>query len=332
MMQQEKTIVGISIGDLNGIGPEVILKALSQEILDANIVVVYANVSDMEYVAKSLGLSYAFNAVTVIGAAVPGRLNVVNCWDKSFVFELGKPTKDAGRKAIISLERVVQDLKNGHVDILVTAPINKVNIQSDTFNFPGHTNYIASCLKEKALMFMVHDAIKVGLLTDHIPIKDVAKHITKELVLEKASKMYNSLKIDFNIVAPKIAVLGINPHVGDNGVIGADDQEVLIPALKEINAAGQFLYGPFPADSFFGAQEYKNYDAVLASYHDQGLIPFKTLSFGSGVNFTAGLSKVRTSPDHGTAYNIAGKNTANESSFKAAIIRGLKIFKNRRLY
>ena len=187
MMQQEKTIVGISIGDLNGIGPEVILKALSQEILDANIVVVYANVSDMEYVAKSLGLSYTFNAVTVIGAAVPGRLNVVNCWDKSFVFELGKPTKDAGRKAIISLERVVQDLKNGHVDILVTAPINKVNIQSDTFNFPGHTNYIASCLKEKALMFMVHDAIKVGLLTDHIPIKDVAKHITKELVLEKKS-------------------------------------------------------------------------------------------------------------------------------------------------
>ncbi|MBP2834267.1 4-hydroxythreonine-4-phosphate dehydrogenase PdxA, partial [Aquimarina sp. U1-2] len=200
---------------------------------------------------------------------------------------------------------------------------NKHNIQSEAFTFPGHTDYLAKELGGKSLMFMVTDTLKVGLLTDHVPVKDVSNHISEELITDKINTVYETLKKDFNIIKPKIAVLGINPHTGDNGVIGNEDDTVMRPTLKKIKEAGKLVYGPYAADSFFGTNNYKNFDAIIASYHDQGLIPFKTLSFGQGVNFTAGLTRVRTSPDHGTAYEIAGKGIADEGSFKEALFTGI---------
>lgn len=330
MINQDKIIVGISIGDLNGIGPEVVLKSLTPDILEQCTIIIFANYEDIRYLINCFELGLKLNKIDSIDDYYHNQINIIDCWEEPFDFQIGKCTKEAGDKAIISLEKAVLSLKKETIDILVTAPINKQNIQSDQFAFPGHTNYIASVLNEEALMFMVHEDIKVGLITDHVPLKDVSKAITYSLIEKKALKIKNALITDFGIKNPKIAVLGINPHVGDNGVIGDDDQKVLIPAIERINNKATFLYGPFPADSFFGAQEHKKYDAVLASYHDQGLIPFKTLSFGQGVNFTAGLSRIRTSPDHGTAYNIAGKNTANEQSFKSAIMRGLSIYRSRK--
>ena len=255
---------------------------------------------------------------------------MINCWEEPFNFEFGQINNDAGAKAVSSLEKAVSDLIDNKIEVLVTAPINKQNIQSEVFNFPGHTNYIAERLGEEALMFMVHEDIKVGLLTDHVPLDKVVSEINEALIQLKANKIKTSLVNDFNIEKPRVAVLSINPHVGDNGIIGSQDLDILIPSMAKINEKEPYLFGPFPADSFFGSGEYKNYDAILASYHDQGLIPFKTLSFGKGVNFTAGLSRVRTSPDHGTAYAIAGKNIANERSFKSAILSALSIFENRK--
>jgi 4-hydroxythreonine-4-phosphate dehydrogenase len=215
---------------------------------------------------------------------------------------------------------------------LVTAPINKNNIQTEDFKFPGHTDYLAQELEGESLMFMVTDGLRVGLLTDHVAVKDVAASITPQLIRSKITTILNSLKMDFGIGKPKIALLGINPHSGDNGVIGKEDDEVLRPVIKEMSEKGHLVFGPYAADSFFGSDNYKNFDAILAAYHDQGLIPFKTLSFGKGVNFTAGLNKVRTSPDHGTAYEIAGKGVADNSSFKEAVFMALHIFKNRQEY
>ena len=329
MISQDKIIVGISIGDLNGISPEVVLKSLTAEILKHCTIIIFANYEDITHLKDAYKLNLKINKITTLNAFKAHEINVLECWEKPFSFQIGECTTAAGEKAITSLTAAVHALKNDRIDVLVTAPINKQNIQSEDFKFPGHTNYIASELNEEALMFMVHDNIKVGLITDHVPLKDVSETITYQLIEKKALKIKSSLIEDFNIPKPKIAVLSINPHVGDNGVIGNEDQKILIPALEKINNDNTFLYGPFPADSFFGSQEYKKYDAVLASYHDQGLIPFKTLSFGNGVNFTAGLTKIRTSPDHGTAYNIAGKNIANEVSFKTAIMRGLSIYSNR---
>ena len=216
--------------------------------------------------------------------------------------------------------------------MLVTAPINKSSIQSDTFKFPGHTDYLNQELEGKSLMFMVNGGLRVGLLTDHVPVKDVSKHITTKLIEDKINTVHDSLIKDFKINKPKIAVLGINPHTGDNGVIGNEDDKILRPALKKIKEKGKLVFGPYAADSFFGSNNYQNFDAIIASYHDQGLIPFKTLSFGQGVNYTAGLNKVRTSPDHGTAFEIAGKGQADIGSFKEAIFTAIKIFNNRNEY
>ena len=212
---------------------------------------------------------------------------------------------------------------------MVTAPINKHNIQSEDFKFPGHTDYLAQQLEGESLMFMVTDSLRVGLLTDHVPVKDIVENLTEALILKKINAVYNSLLMDFKIVRPKIAVLGINPHTGDNGVIGNEDDTILRPTIQKLKEEGKLVYGPYAADSFFGSNNYKNFDAVIATYHDQGLIPFKTLSFGQGVNFTAGLNKVRTSPDHGTAYEIAGKGEADANSFKEAVFAAIQIFKNR---
>jgi 4-hydroxythreonine-4-phosphate dehydrogenase len=223
-------------------------------------------------------------------------------------------------------------LKNGEIDVLVTAPINKSNVQSESFNFPGHTDYLAQELEGNSLMLMISNSLRVGLLTDHVALKDIASHITTELIENKIQTIHDSLIKDFGIIKPKIAVLGINPHNGDNGVIGDEDDTIMIPTLEKIRTKGKLVYGPYAADSFFGSRNYKQFDAVIASYHDQGLIPFKTLSFGNGVNYTAGLNKIRTSPDHGTAFDLAGKNLANHESFREAVYKAIEIFKKRNEY
>ncbi|MGR7812726.1 4-hydroxythreonine-4-phosphate dehydrogenase PdxA [Lacinutrix undariae] len=333
MKKEEKIRVGISVGDLNGIGPEIILKTFEDSrMLDFCTPVIFASIKVMSFFKKHFKSSINFHALNDINQVVDGKVNVLNIWKENVTIKFGEENKTIGGYAVKSLERAANALKEGEIDVLVTAPINKHNIQSDTFNFPGHTNYLAEVLGGKSLMFMVTDTLKVGLLTDHVPVKDVASHITPQVIEEKINTVYKSLVQDFKINKPKIAVLGLNPHAGDNGVIGEEDDKILSPTLQKIKKSGKLVFGPYSADSFFGSNSYKKFDAIIASYHDQGLIPFKTLAFGEGVNFTAGLNKIRTSPDHGTAYEIAGKGVADESSFKEALFSALQIFKNREEY
>ncbi|QFZ54541.1 4-hydroxythreonine-4-phosphate dehydrogenase PdxA [Oceanihabitans sp. IOP_32] len=330
MKNPENIIVGISIGDLNGIGGEIVLKTFEDDrMLDFCTPVIFASAKTIGFLKTHFKSAINFNNINNIEQLAIGKVNVLNCWNELVKINFGKEDPKIGEYAIKSLESATKALKENAIDVLVTAPINKHNIQSERFNFPGHTNYLAQELEGDSLMFMVHDDLRVGLLTDHVPLKDVVTHITEELIIEKISTVYKSLKQDFRIRKPKIAVLGINPHTGDNGVIGTEDDTVLRPTLKKIKDAGKLVFGPYAADSFFGSDNYKNFDAIIAAYHDQGLTPFKTLSFGRGVNFTAGLNKVRTSPDHGTAYEIAGKGKADENSFKEALFTALKIYKNR---
>lgn len=333
MEQEENIIVGISIGDLNGIGGEIILKTFEDpRVLDFCTPVIFASAKAMTFFKSHFKSQINFNNINNSSELAHGKVNVVNCWNDTVNIEFGKEDTEIGTFAIKSLERATKALKNDEIHVLVTAPINKHNIQSDDFKFPGHTDYLAQELEGESLMFMITDTLRVGLLTDHVPVKDVSTHITPELIEQKINTVYNSLKTDFKIERPKIAVLGINPHTGDNGVIGSEDDDVLRPTLQKIKESGKLVYGPYAADSFFGSNNYKNFDAIIASYHDQGLIPFKTLSFGQGVNYTAGLNKVRTSPDHGTAYEIAGKGIADENSFKEAVYSAIKIFRNRMSY
>ena len=330
MKNAENIIVGISIGDLNGIGGEIVLKTFEDNrILDFCTPVIFASAKTMGFLKTHFKSAIHFNNINNIEQVAIGKVNVFNCWNEPVKIEFGKEDPKIGEFAIKSLQKATQALKNNTIDVLVTAPINKHNIQSETFNFPGHTDYLAKELEGESLMFMVNDTLRVGLLTDHVPVKDIVNHISEELIIKKINTVYKSLEKDFKIRRPKIAVLGINPHTGDNGVIGNEDDNVLRPTLKKIKDEGKLVYGPYAADSFFGSNNYKNFDAIIASYHDQGLIPFKTLSFGQGVNYTAGLNKVRTSPDHGTAFEIAGKGVADENSFKEAIFTAIKIFKNR---
>ncbi len=333
MKENGKIKLGISIGDLNGIGCEVALKTFEDSrMLDFCTPVIFASNKTISGQQKALGISIPFNGVQEASKAVDGKLNIVNVWKQVPEIKFGEATKEAGEFALQSLKAAVASLKKGDIDVLVTAPINKNNIQSEEFTFPGHTDYLAQELEGDSLMFMVTDKLKVGLLTDHVAVKDVASAIIPRLIRDKVNTIEKSLKMDFGIRKPKIALLGINPHSGDNGVIGKEDEEVLKPVIKEMVNMGHLVFGPYSADSFFGSDGYTNFDAVLAAYHDQGLIPFKTLSFGQGVNFTAGLDKIRTSPDHGTAYEIAGKGKADHSSFKEAVFMALKIFKNRTEY
>ncbi|MGF1554949.1 4-hydroxythreonine-4-phosphate dehydrogenase PdxA [Paucihalobacter sp.] len=330
MRKEHKIRVGISVGDLNGIGPEIIIKALEDKrMMDFYTPVIFASIKTMSFFKNHQQSEINFHGVDHFNQIIDSRVNVYNVWKEQVEINFGEESKAIGGYAIKSLERAVAALKKDEIDVLVTAPINKQNIQSESFNFPGHTDYIAKELNGKSLMFMVTDNLKVGLLTDHLPLKDVSSAITAEVIEGKINIIYNSLIKDFKTIRPKIAVLGINPHAGDNGVIGNEDDNLLRPVLHKFQEKGMLVYGPYAADSFFGSNNFKNFDAVVATYHDQGLIPFKTISFGEGVNYTAGLSKVRTSPDHGTAYEIAGKNTADASSFKQAIFTALKIFKNR---
>jgi 4-phospho-D-threonate 3-dehydrogenase / 4-phospho-D-erythronate 3-dehydrogenase len=333
MNNAENIIVGISIGDLNGIGGEIILKTFEDSrMLDFCTPVIFASAKSMSFFKTHFNSEINFNIINHLNQLLIGKVNVFNCWNEAVNIEFGKEDFKIGEYAIKSLQEATKALKNSDIDVLVTAPINKHNIQSEKFKFPGHTDYLAQELEGKSLMFMVTDTLRVGLLTDHVPVKDVVANISTELIENKIDTVYKSLLQDFNIQRPKIAVLGINPHTGDNGVIGSEDDDVLRPTLKKIKESGKLVYGPYAADSFFGSNNYKNFDAIIATYHDQGLIPFKTLSFGQGVNFTAGLNKIRTSPDHGTAYEIAGKGTADENSFKEAVFASIDIFKNRSDY
>ncbi|WP_264548308.1 4-hydroxythreonine-4-phosphate dehydrogenase PdxA [Flavobacterium sp. N2820] len=329
----ENIIVGISIGDLNGIGSEVVLKTFEDtRMLELCTPVIFANVKIVSFLKKELKLDVAIHGIDKIEQLVVGKVNVLNVWREGVNLEFGKNDDVVGGYAIKSFVAATKALKEGFVDVLVTAPINKYNIQSEEFKFPGHTDYLDKELEGDALMLMVHDDLRVGLLTDHVPVNEVAKHLTEKLILNKIKTIIETLKQDFEIEKPKVAVLGLNPHSGDNGVIGQEEEKIIKPTLKKLFEAGNMVFGPFPADGFFGSAQYEKYDAVIATYHDQGLIPFKTLSFGNGVNYTAGLNKVRTSPDHGTAYEIAGKGIANHESFKEAVYLAIDIYNKRNDY
>ncbi len=331
--KSENIIVGISIGDLNGIGSEIILKTFEDNrMLELCTPIIFANVKILSYLKKILNLNTALHGIDKIDQLVIGKVNVLNVWREGVNLEFGKLDAIVGKYAVKSFVEATKHLKNNTIDVLVTAPINKYNIQSDEFNFPGHTDYLNNELEGEALMLMVNDNLRVGLLTEHLPLNEVINKIDENLINKKIKVLSHTLTQDFEIERPKIAVLGINPHCGDNGVIGNHDNEIIVPALKKLFEEGYLVFGPFSADSFFGTQQYEKYDAILAAYHDQGLIPFKTLSFGNGVNYTAGLHKIRTSPDHGTAFEIAGKGCADANSFKQAIYLALDIFRNRNNY
>ncbi len=330
MKKEQKVRVGISIGDLNGIGAEVVMKTFSDALMfDFCVPIVFASAKTMSYIKKQLGIQLDFYGIDAFAKAVENKINVYNLWKEPVSLNWGEATDISGDYALKSFTAATEALKNGDIDVLVTAPVNKSNIQKENFVFPGHTDYLAQELEGDAMMLMITDTLKVGLLTDHVAVKDVAAKITPELIEKKVQTLYHTLQQDFGIDRPKIAVLGINPHVGDHGVIGDDDDKVLIPTLERMRSRGKLVYGPYAADSFFGSQNYKNFDAILAAYHDQGLIPFKTLSFGKGVNYTAGLDKIRTSPDHGTAYEIAGKGEADASSFRQAVFSAIHIYRKR---
>lgn len=328
-----KIKIGISIGDVNGIGLEVIIKTLmDNRILDYCTPIVYGHTKVASFHRKTMDISeFNFNVISEPEQAHDKRANMINCWEEDVRIELGMTTPTGGKYAFLSLEKAVDDLIAGKTDALVTAPINKHNIQSEDFRFAGHTEYIqAKTNADDSLMFLVSEDIRVGVVTGHIPVKEIPEKISREKILSKLSLMNESLKKDFWIQKPKIAVLGLNPHAGDNGLIGNEELDTIIPAIAEANTQGIFAFGPYAADGFFAAHTYSQFDAVLAMYHDQGLIPFKQIAFHKGVNFTAGLPIVRTSPDHGTGYDIAGKNLASESSFREALFTAINIVERRR--
>lgn len=333
MSGADKIVVGISIGDINGIGSEIILKTFEDSrMLEFCTPVIFASVKLMSFFKKHFESDINFHGIDKIEDLVPKKINVLNVWKEHVDVTFGEENKTGGEYAIKSLTAAVAALKADKIQALVTAPINKSNIQSETFNFPGHTDYLAQELEGESLMLLISENLRVGLLTDHVAIKDVVKNITRERIDKKINTIHRTLLEDFGIREAKIAVLGINPHTGDNGVIGDEDDTLLRPALDNIRKNGKMVFGPYAADSFFGSGNYKNFDAIIASYHDQGLIPFKTLAFGNGVNFTAGLSHIRTSPDHGTAFDLAGKNEANFASFRQAVFMAVSIYETRKEY
>ena len=333
-MANEKLIrVGITQGDTNGIGYEVILKALqNQQMTELFTPVVYGSAKTASYHRKALELQpVSMNVIRNSADIKDGVNNLVEVANKEVKVELGVSSEIAGRAAFDALERAVTDLKQGYIDVLVTAPINKKSIQSEQFTFPGHTEYLEASIGDgdKALMILFSDKIRVALVTTHVPVSRIGEYITKEAVLDKLFAFNRSLKSDFGIVRPRIAVLSLNPHAGDGGLLGKEEQEVIAPAIAEAVDKKVVAFGPYAADGFFGNEMYKHFDGVLAMYHDQGLAPFKTIAMESGVNFTAGLPYVRTSPDHGTGYDIAGKNEANEQSMREAIYAAIDIYRNR---
>ena len=332
MEDNKKIRIGITHGDINGIGYEVILKTFSDPtMLELCTPIVYGSPKVAAYHRKAMDIQTNFSIVNSVEEANENKLSILNCVEDELKVELTKPTPEAGKAALVALERALQDYRDGLIDVLVTAPINKHTIQSEVFHFPGHTEYIEQSVgdKRKALMILMRDDFRVALVTGHIPVKDIAKSITKELIMEKLNIFHRSLKQDFSIGCPRIAVLSLNPHAGDNGLIGAEESEIIIPAMKEMMNKGIQCFGPYPADGFMGSGKFSSFDGVLAMYHDQGLAAFKALAMDEGVNFTAGLPIVRTSPAHGTAYDIAGQGIASESSFRQAVYTAIDVYRNR---
>ena len=334
-MEQHKLRIGITHGDINGIGYEIIIKTLADSrLLESCTPIVYGSPKVAAYHRKALDVElFSFNQVASAREANAKRVNIINCVDEEIRVELGKSTPEAGEAALLALQAAVRDLKAGDIDVIVTAPINKENIQSEKFKFPGHTEFLANEFGAKNyMMLMVSNQLKVGVVTGHIPLQQVPQVLTREKILSNIRILHKTVLEDFSIRKPRIAILGLNPHAGDHGVIGTEDQDVIRPAIKQANDEGIIALGPFPADGFFGSGDYKKFDAILAMYHDQGLIPFKVLAFESGVNFTAGLPVIRTSPGHGTAYDIAGTGVASEDSFRNAIYLAIDVFESRKLY
>ena len=320
--RSDKPIIGISIGDINGIGPEVIIKSLSDKrMLDHITPVIFGSTKVLSFYRKLLKMEdFHYNQIKTIEEISPRKINVLNCWNEMVEIKVGEVTPEAGNCAYLALRSAINLLKEDKIDAIVTAPINKKNIQRPDFNFIGHTEFITEELGSKDnLMLMVSDDLRVGVVTAHIAVNEVSKSLTKEAIEKKLNVFLKTLKKDFGINKPKIALLGLNPHAAEEGLLGNEEIDIISPLVKEYKDKGHLVFGPYPADGFFGTMQQQRYDGVLAMYHDQGLIPFKMLAFENGVNFTAGLSKVRTSPDHGTAYGIAGKNEANPISMREAI-------------
>jgi 4-hydroxythreonine-4-phosphate dehydrogenase len=331
-MEKDKVRVGITHGDTNSVGYELILKAFAdQSLCDMCVPIVYGATKVAAYHRKALNLQTEFTTVGRALEARSGRLNLVPCFEDELNVELGRPTEESGRAAYLSLEKAMEDYRNGDIDVLVTCPIDKKNIFSSDFRYVGHTDYLEQVAGEghEALMILMNSFMRVALVTTHLPLKEVAGAVTQENIERKLTIFNETLKQDFTISIPRIAVLSLNPHNGDDGLLGDEEKTQIIPAIQQMRDKGVQCFGPYSADGFFGAALYRHFDGILAMYHDQGLAPFKALSMDDGVNFTAGLPIVRTSPDHGTAFDIAGKGIANENSFRQAIYTAIDIWRNR---
>lgn len=332
-MEEAPIRVGITIGDINGIGPEVIIKAFrNPEMLVNCTPIIYATTKVIAFHKKAINDELmVYQGVKDANEAQDRKVNIVNCWQEPADIELGKANESGGKHAFLSLEAATQDLASGKIDVLVTAPISKETIHMAGFKFPGHTEYLAHLSGEaEALMMMVSGNLRVALVTSHIALKDVVKEVTEEKILKKIQQLEKSLKKDFGIIRPKIAVLGLNPHAGEKGAMGDEESTVISPAIQKAYNSGILTFGPYPADGFFGSRQYQNFDGVLSMYHDQGLTGFKSIAFDDGVNYTAGLPIVRTSPDHGTAFDIAGQDKANEQSMRSAIYLAMDIYRKRK--
>ena len=330
--QNQKIKVGITLGDVAGIGPEIIMKTFSDEQIYKHFTpILYGNPRVLSYYKKMLNIDkFTYTSIKGYGNLSHNSLNIIPVWEEEFQITPGTPTDITGNYALKSLQAACDALKNKLIDVLVTAPINKNVMKSEQFPYAGHTEFLMDYFGAKEnLMFMVSDELKVGLVTNHTPIKDVASKITKEKILRKLQLMNTSLQQDFGIDKPRIAVLGLNPHAGDGGVIGEEETTIILPAVQEAKNIGIVAFGPYPADGFFASCNYTKFDAILAMYHDQGLIPFKHIAAEEGTNFTAGLDIVRTSPDHGTAEDIAGKSIADETSFRKAIYTAVDIYRTK---
>ncbi|MCS4434495.1 4-hydroxythreonine-4-phosphate dehydrogenase PdxA [Aquiflexum gelatinilyticum] len=329
--RKNKPVIGISIGDINGVGAEVTIKALlDNRLIKLVTPVIYAHGKALTFYRKHLGIEdFNFMQIKSIDEVHHKKINVINVLEESPEVLPGMETNEAGKLALAALDHAIKDLKDNKIEALVTAPLNKNNINSPEKKFVGHTEYLTEAFGSKdSLMFLVAEGIRVGLVTGHIPLKDVSKNVTPEKIKSKLNIMMKSLKDDFGIAKPKIAVLGLNPHAGEEGLLGDEEENIIKPLIKEYKDKGHLVFGPYSADGFFGMMHQKKFDGILAMYHDQGLIPFKSQAFETGVNFTAGLPVIRTSPDHGTAYNIAGKNVADEGSMRAAILQAYDIIRH----
>jgi 4-hydroxythreonine-4-phosphate dehydrogenase len=336
-MSQElqKPVIGFTSGDINGIGLELIIKSLTDSrVTDLCTPVIFASNKCVNFYRKVLpDISFSYQAIKEFSKLNPKQINVYNCWDEEVHITPGQLTEAGGKYALISLQSAVQALKAGHIKALITAPIHKSNIQSANFNYSGHTPYLKAMFEvNDVVMLMTAQNMRVALVTEHVPVSEIAQHITKENILSKLKILHASLQKDFGIDKPKIAVLGLNPHAGDEGLIGSEEEKIIKPAVKEARLQNTLVFGAYSADAFFARGYHEKFDAVLAMYHDQGLIPFKSLSIGEGVNYTAGLPVIRTSPDHGTAFDIAGKGKADPGSFLEAIFVAVDIMRTRTNY